>query len=284
MSGATVAKARRTNGVTLGPTTLSAIGATGVPILATRPIGQARPPAEATRATAERRVRTCATHRQAASLTRPRPSRPSRWAAAVTATAPAQVSAARRTVMPRAGTAVTDGTPGTAPATTHTRVPATDVTPAALMAAMASLATGLAVKETTQASVAALATPVPMAGPVAQALPLNTLPSIMMTRMTTPRRARPGHTGGFPSIHCMTIRPVNSTGWLSAPRKVFARQSLTLLSMSSTWCPRRRCSESSTKSTGIVARSSATSGSRIFGSSPRTAPRVFSRRTSSTCD
>ena len=47
----------------------------------------------------------------------------------MTATAVARVSAARPTAMPRAGTAVTDVTPGTVPAVTPTRVPATDATP-----------------------------------------------------------------------------------------------------------------------------------------------------------
>ena len=79
-----------------------------------------------------------------------------------------------------------------------------------------------------------------MGGQAAQALALNSAPSIMMTRMTTPRVARPGRTAGFRFIHCMTIRHVNSTGLLNGPRKVFARQNPTLLSTSSTWCLRHR--------------------------------------------
>src|SRR6202034_3675480 len=132
MSGVTVA---RTTGVILGPTTLSEIGTPGVPTLAMTPIGQVRPPAEATQVTAAGRVLTRATPRKADSPTRPRRFRRSRGGAAVTATAVARVSAARPTAMPRAGTAVTGGTPATVPAVTRTRVPATDVTPAALMAA-----------------------------------------------------------------------------------------------------------------------------------------------------
>src|ERR1700733_8686946 len=220
MSGATVA---RTIGVILGPTTLSGIGATGVPTLAMTPTGQVRPPAEATRATAAGLVRTRATPRTAGSLTRPRRFRRSRPGAAGPATAAARVSAARPTATPRAGTAVTDRTPGTVPAVTRTRVPATGVTPAALMAAMADRATAPAGRETTPASVAAPATRVPMAGPAARALTPNSPPSIMMTRMTTPRLARRGRTAAFRFIHCMTIRRVNSTGSPNEPRRGCAR-------------------------------------------------------------
>ena len=83
------------------------------------------------------------------------------------------------------------------------------------------------------------------------------------------RRGLRAHTGGFPFSRCSTIRRRNSTGWRNAPPKEFARPSPTRWFMSSTWCPRRQCSGSSTRFTATARLLRAMSGSRIFSvSSP----------------
>ena len=191
---------------------------------------------------------TCATRRLAARLTRPRafPSFQTGSAAGngsssaggygsrgtAVATATGRFRSARRVERLRRG--VRTRTPGTVPAATLTRALATDVTAAAVMAGMAGRATARAVKETTLATAAALATRVPMAGQAAPVYAPEFTPVDNDDADDEPRLARPGRTGGFRFTRCMRIRRGNSTGLRNGPRKVFARPSPTLLSTSST--------------------------------------------------
>ncbi len=97
------------------------------------------------------------------------------------------------------------------------------------------------------------------------------------------RRGPRAHTGGYPFSRCSTIRRRNSTGWRNAPPKEFARPSPTRWFMSSTWCPRRQCSGSSTRFTATARLLRAMSSSRIFSVSSPIAGLASSRRTLSTC-
>ena len=97
------------------------------------------------------------------------------------------------------------------------------------------------------------------------------------------RRGPRAHTGGYPFSRCSTIRRRNSTGWRNAPPKEFALPSPTRWFMSSTWCPRRQCSGSSTRFTATARLLRAMSSSRIFSVSSPIAGLAFSRRTLSTC-
>ena len=97
------------------------------------------------------------------------------------------------------------------------------------------------------------------------------------------RRGPRAHTGGYPFSRCSTIRRRNSTGWRNAPPKESALPSPTRWFMSSTWCPRRQCSGSSTRFTATARLLRAMSSSRIFSVSSPIAGLASSRRTLSTC-